>query len=338
MNDINCKIVVNDVLEELNEENKRLFNQLLFADKCLKVLNEFKNFVELNSNQFKLNLEESNKQLYEELSENVKQVLDEKNNYLKNFNDNNSIEVKNKEIIINSNKEINISKILILKNPIKMNVKHSNNYEEKLDQKRCHSKNSNDKKSIEVKRKENCFDDNGSEEIISKNKNKKSRNTAIISSNNSLSCDWPGCEYRTNGRDRRGHREALRKHSVIHSERKYVCDYADCQYRAYSRALFMRHISRHEKRKTLKDTEKRRFECQTCGKTFASDTVLYCHIKNIHNIFDEPVVCGIDDCDKRFKNNLYLRRHQNFCHFLSLFCDYPNCNYKTGIKQQLMKR
>ena len=56
MNDIKREIVVNDVLEELNEENKRLFKQLLFADKCLKVL------IELNSNQFKLNLEENNKQ------------------------------------------------------------------------------------------------------------------------------------------------------------------------------------------------------------------------------------------------------------------------------------
>ena len=89
-----CEIVVNDVLEELNEENKRLFEELLFANKCLKVLNEFKSFVEFNSNQFKLNLEENNKQLYEKLSEKVKQVLDEKRCHLKNSNDNNSIEVK----------------------------------------------------------------------------------------------------------------------------------------------------------------------------------------------------------------------------------------------------
>ena len=53
-----CQIVVNDVLEELNEENKRLLEELLFADKCLKVLIEFKGFVELNSNQFELNLDE----------------------------------------------------------------------------------------------------------------------------------------------------------------------------------------------------------------------------------------------------------------------------------------
>ena len=303
MIDNKCEIVVNDVL---NEENKRLLEELLFANKCLKVLNEFKNFVELNSNQFKLNLEENNKKIFEDLSEKVKRVLNEKNNYSMNFNDKTSIEVKNKEIIINNNKKINISKILILKNPIKVNVKHNNNYNKKLGEKRCHSKNSNDKYSIEVKREENCFDDNGSEEMIS-NKN-KSRTKAIISSNR-LSCDWPGCEYRTNGRDRTGHREALRKHSMIHSEKKYVCDYHDCQYRTESTALLRVHIDSHEKPKTLKHNEKRRFECQTCGKTFATNNLLYCHIKKTHDVFDEPVVCGIDDCDKRFKNNIYLTRH-----------------------------
>ena len=90
----NSQIVVNDVFDELKEENKRITNKLLFADKFLKVLIEFKCFVELNSNQFKLNLEENNKQLFEELCEKVKQVLDEKNNYSKNFNDKNNVVLK----------------------------------------------------------------------------------------------------------------------------------------------------------------------------------------------------------------------------------------------------
>ena len=33
---------VNDVFEELSEENKRLLNELMFANKCLKVLITFK--------------------------------------------------------------------------------------------------------------------------------------------------------------------------------------------------------------------------------------------------------------------------------------------------------
>ena len=39
-------IKVNDVFEELSEENKRLLNELMFANKCLKVLITFKTFVE----------------------------------------------------------------------------------------------------------------------------------------------------------------------------------------------------------------------------------------------------------------------------------------------------
>ena len=98
-----CQILVNDVLEELNEENKRLFNELLFADKCLKVLIEFKSFVELNSNNFKLNLEENNNKIFEDLSEKVKQVLDAKSYYLIKFNENNLIEVKREEISFDFN-------------------------------------------------------------------------------------------------------------------------------------------------------------------------------------------------------------------------------------------
>ena len=105
MNPKKCQIVVNDVLEELNEENNRLFNELLFADKCLKVLIEFKSFVELNSNQFKQNLDENNKQIYEELCENFKQVLDEKSYYSMKLNENN-IELKNKEINFDDNQRV----------------------------------------------------------------------------------------------------------------------------------------------------------------------------------------------------------------------------------------
>ena len=132
MIDNKCQIVVNDVLEELNEENKRLFNQLLFADKYLKVLIEFKAFVELNSNQFKLNLEKNNKQIYEELSENVKQVSDEKTYYSMKINHKNSIEVKREENSFDDNqREVKTSKrkqILRLKSETNVNpiIKETN--------------------------------------------------------------------------------------------------------------------------------------------------------------------------------------------------------------------
>ena len=271
----NSQIVVNDVLEELNEENKRLFNELLFADKCLKVLIEFKSFVELNSNQFKRNLEENNKQLYEELCEKVKQVLDEKNNFQKNFNDNNSIEVKNKEIIINNNKELKISKILILKSPIKVNVKHSNNYNQKLD------------KSVNYYSKfrqqfSECIESNYS------NKRREKRRT------NPLFCRYPGCDRKF------AYNHELENHKRVH-------------------------------------TGETPFECHICGQSYSLKGTLKEHIRIKHNLFDEPVVCGIDDCDKRFNNDRSLKTHRKDYHFNSdkFVCDHPNCDYKTGIKKSL---
>ena len=44
-------ININDIFNDLKEENKRLLNQLLFADKCLKCLTEFKSFVDLVINK-----------------------------------------------------------------------------------------------------------------------------------------------------------------------------------------------------------------------------------------------------------------------------------------------
>ena len=36
---------INISFDELRDENQRLINELLFADKCLKILLEFKSFV-----------------------------------------------------------------------------------------------------------------------------------------------------------------------------------------------------------------------------------------------------------------------------------------------------
>jgi hypothetical protein len=41
----NTCIQINDIFDELIEENKRLNNELMFANKCLNVLNEFKSYL-----------------------------------------------------------------------------------------------------------------------------------------------------------------------------------------------------------------------------------------------------------------------------------------------------
>ena len=59
-------INVNDIFDDLKEENERLLNELLFADKCLKYLTEFKSFVDLVINKINNYLEENDISKYRE--------------------------------------------------------------------------------------------------------------------------------------------------------------------------------------------------------------------------------------------------------------------------------
>src|SRR5260370_38645194 len=84
-------IKINDILEELKDENNRLNNELLFANKCLNVLNKFKSYLYSNYiNKCKCD-----------------QSFDNNSNQLKDFeNEFNSI-INEKQIKNNNNIEIN---------------------------------------------------------------------------------------------------------------------------------------------------------------------------------------------------------------------------------------
>ena len=338
-----CEIVVNDVLEELNEENKRLLEELLFANKCLKVLNEFKNFVELNSNQFKLNLENNKRERYEELSENVNQVLNEKNNYWKNFNDNILVEVKREENSFDDNQRVvktlkkrrryksyESTKKFVCDRPecqYKTNTKsglqnHMKGHDNEVND---NSMNSFTNTDPMVEETNNFFCQYCTKCFINEHNLNIHLSTHLI--DGQYVCHHYNCGQRFDDkRDLKNHR----KRHTKRTEKKYICDFPGCDV-AFDRP------SRVEAHKILRHTEERHFECQTCGKAFATNTILKGHIRNMHTNFAEPVVCGIDDCDKQFRNEVYLKAHQKSCHLLRFFCNYPNCNYKTGIKPLLMK-
>ena len=63
-----------DLIEELVEENRRQFNELLFADKCLNVLTEFKSFIDFISVQFINHLESEVWNKFEQLSARVDNI------------------------------------------------------------------------------------------------------------------------------------------------------------------------------------------------------------------------------------------------------------------------
>ena len=361
-------VVVNDIFDELKVENNRLFKELLFADKCLKVLIEFKTFVELNSNQFKLNLEENNKQIYEQMRKNVNQVLDEKFNYSNNFNDNILVEVKREENSFDDNQRVEKTPKKTRKYVHRKTIKWffcdrpecqymANTKSELQNHMRGHDNEVNDNSmnrqtnTDPLVRETNelicqycnkCFEyeSNLSLHLISHLKNNDitsdqpllgvyiKRN---VSKNTEYVCRYSNCGQRFDSK------QDLKKHRIMHKirtkkkrEKKFICDYPGCN------AAF-EGSTRLKAHKVLRHTEERPFECQTCGKTFATNPLLKGHMKNTHTVFDEPVVCGIDDCIKRFKNDVYLKSHQKACHLLRYVCDHPNCDYKTGKKDQLKR-
>ena len=68
-------IIVNNIFDDLKEENNRLLNELLFADKCLKCLTEFKSFVDLVINKINNYLEENDILKYKEFCSTYETIL-----------------------------------------------------------------------------------------------------------------------------------------------------------------------------------------------------------------------------------------------------------------------
>ena len=70
-------VVVKDLVEELTEENKRLFNELIKAKECLNTYNEFKTFIDLISHKFKYDLDINEMQKYFELNASVETSVEQ---------------------------------------------------------------------------------------------------------------------------------------------------------------------------------------------------------------------------------------------------------------------
>ena len=68
-------IEIRDIFDDLREENRRLLNELLFADKCLKCLTEFKLFLDLIFNKINNNLENNDILKYKQLRSRYEDIM-----------------------------------------------------------------------------------------------------------------------------------------------------------------------------------------------------------------------------------------------------------------------
>ena len=117
-------IRVNDIFDELFDENNRLFRQLLFSNKLINVLNKFKISFDLITCKLKTNLNSKQLKTIENLAEEYEEVVNEtpteelikfienKQNLETNDNQINGFESLLKEIDLNNEPMITITKTI----------------------------------------------------------------------------------------------------------------------------------------------------------------------------------------------------------------------------------
>jgi hypothetical protein len=74
-----AKLEINDLFDELREENKRLLTQLLFAQKCIKLLESYRNCFNSFQINNKCNQNILNKSLLNDLENQYKSLFSHQN-------------------------------------------------------------------------------------------------------------------------------------------------------------------------------------------------------------------------------------------------------------------
>jgi hypothetical protein len=110
MNRKSVHLIVNDLFVELKEENNRLYEQLLFAEKMIKVLEKFRNY--LNNSRINCEFNEfiGNQLIFDDLENEYQMVLNNENQIQSDLNEElvaKSDEILCPEIEINSREVLN---------------------------------------------------------------------------------------------------------------------------------------------------------------------------------------------------------------------------------------
>ncbi len=96
---MSIKISVNDLFSELKEENNRLLDELLYAKKCVKLLENYRNFIKNFLNRCECNLKIDNK---------IK-LIELENEFELIFNNNKRTQINN-QLIVDKNNDKNSDK------------------------------------------------------------------------------------------------------------------------------------------------------------------------------------------------------------------------------------
>ena len=319
-------VVVNDVFDELKEENNRLINELLFADKYLKNLIKFKSFVEKISYLFEYNLEENDKKEYKELIRSVDEVYNglETRTYIQSqsvllFNpfvcDLCNKRFKNQNRLSKHLKDVHKEKVT--------NDIEGNNWLKRSDSLHIETKTEPNEEMKDMRDRALTANNAITDPIRNKNriaalkraKDRRDRQEVYA-------CHQPNC-------DRVFHYPwHLANHQRSHIPRQVkVCPI--CQKKFSCHSVLDIHISSHD---TIG-----RFQCTVigCEKRFKHKTALKYHMERIHGNKGFP--CDWPGCKFKGSHINRLVEHQTSVHSeeRNKPCDWPGCDAKFKTRTQL---
>ena len=293
-------VVVKDVFDELKEENNRLINELLFADKCLKTLIQFKTFIDKISYLFEYKLEENDKKEYEELIRSVDGIrVDTEQSQTRRQTPNEEPFVAHMKSFACDLCDHRFEYRFGLKNH-RENVHNGmfTNYIDESDgSKRSDSScmkisiKTEPIEEMEVMTDSALTDDNATIDTI----REKYRIVALNSNQK--------------------YRKEVKESQVV-----YVCHQPNCD-RVFRTSG---HLSIHQKSHIPRQMR----VCPICQKKCKSDSALETHI-NTHDTIGR-FQCTVSGCKTRFKNQYVLKSHMERVHGdKGMTCDLPGCQYKT---------
>ncbi|OTF74564.1 zinc finger domain-containing protein [Euroglyphus maynei] len=138
---------------------------------------------------------------------------------------------------------------------------------------------------------------------------------------NPVACTEPGCLSRFKST------AFLAQHMKRHQV-QYSCTI--CSYRTHLAALMTRHNRQHA-------GEHLHHECSVCHEKFEYLGSLRSHLAKVHNE-KEPLKCEFDDCQKKFKTIVGLKKHCREFHYNmkpEISCEWPDCSAVFSNKSSM---
>ena len=326
-----CFLKVNDVFDELREENKRLNEELMFANNCLKVLDEFKRLLFRICGKFETIIGSEDKQELNRLEEEFNSISksSETKNQIK-------VEFNEKSTELSENLSENRDKNEI-------NIRRSGRTDRKV-------------YAIPVKRRLPKTESKPKRKPIVIPKPEEEPNSLLLLRRNNFDaktqsyvCPNPFCDKSFDGRRKLydhfriihckkktffcSHENckmsfrtgvALKSHSIKHSDyRPHCCPFEECDHRFKTKATLNTHINGFH-------SNIKPFKCEECGKTFKLSTVWKRH--QLGHKSQLYFRCTFEDC-QHLSNSAYdLEKHKKLVHNILRKlneCEWPGCGYQT---------